>query len=215
MVSTVAHVNGSVAHAVKRTVANSPRRRQSRATRVYLYQAVRLPKSSSQVGTQQKPARSYCEPNPSIAANSSEKGVLPHSILKNRCRVKFDPINQSNVLISYPSDSCVASLEKKDHAVAADAAPRANIGLCAGKASRACLNNASAVASAHEGLHSSEHVAKPASSRTRRVHFDDSATVVHEVEPYAEIYGLHPRLFDFDRNSDMIPIAFFGKYFSL
>jgi len=28
---------------------------------------------------------------------------------------------------------------------------------------------------------------------------------VYEITPYAEIYGLHPRLFDFDRHFFMVP----------
>lgn len=41
---------------------------------------------------------------------------------------------------------------------------------------------------------------------TRRVHFamEDPLTI-HEVTPYAEIYGLHPREFVFGRNFRMIP----------
>jgi hypothetical protein len=29
--------------------------------------------------------------------------------------------------------------------------------------------------------------------------------IVHEIKPYSEIYGLHPREFVFDRNFHMIP----------
>jgi len=41
----------------------------------------------------------------------------------------------------------------------------------------------------------------------KRVRFDLSATSVHEVTPYAEIYGAHPRTFVFDVHSEMIPAA--------
>lgn len=39
----------------------------------------------------------------------------------------------------------------------------------------------------------------------RRVQFDISATTVHHICPYSEVYGLHPRTFDFDRNFWMVP----------
>eukprot|EP00931_Biecheleriopsis_adriatica_P079004 TRINITY_DN5241_c0_g1_i2.p1 TRINITY_DN5241_c0_g1~~TRINITY_DN5241_c0_g1_i2.p1 ORF type:complete len:269 (+),score=37.88 TRINITY_DN5241_c0_g1_i2:53-859(+) len=42
-------------------------------------------------------------------------------------------------------------------------------------------------------------------SSTRRVKFDLSATTVHQICPYSEVYGLHPRTFDFDRNFWMVP----------
>lgn len=42
------------------------------------------------------------------------------------------------------------------------------------------------------------------SVRVRRVGFD-LAVVVHEIQPYAEIYGLHPREFVFGRGFYMIP----------
>lgn len=41
----------------------------------------------------------------------------------------------------------------------------------------------------------------------KRVRFDLSATSFHEVTPYAEIYGAHPRTFVFDVDSEMIPAA--------
>lgn len=39
----------------------------------------------------------------------------------------------------------------------------------------------------------------------RRVHFDLAATTVYEVVAYAEIYGIHPRYFDFDRDFWLVP----------
>jgi len=41
----------------------------------------------------------------------------------------------------------------------------------------------------------------------RRVSFAPEITlrVVHEITPYAEIFGIHPRLFDFSRNFYMVP----------
>jgi len=42
---------------------------------------------------------------------------------------------------------------------------------------------------------------------TKSVRFDLAATIIHEVIPYAEIYGAHPRTFVFDRNFCMIPAA--------
>lgn len=39
----------------------------------------------------------------------------------------------------------------------------------------------------------------------RHVHFDLSTTIVHEVVPYSETYGLHPREFVFDRDFYMVP----------
>lgn len=41
--------------------------------------------------------------------------------------------------------------------------------------------------------------------RGRRVTFNLEAVTVHEIPPYAEIYGLHPREFVFDKNYYMIP----------
>jgi len=41
----------------------------------------------------------------------------------------------------------------------------------------------------------------------KRVEFDLEATSVHEVIPYAEIYGAHPYTFVFDRESQKIPAA--------
>lgn len=41
------------------------------------------------------------------------------------------------------------------------------------------------------------------------VKFDLEAKTEHFVAPYAEIYGLHPRLFDFDRNFWMVPATGF------
>jgi len=50
----------------------------------------------------------------------------------------------------------------------------------------------------------------------RRVHFDLSASTAHEIPPYSEIYGLHPREFVFDRNFYAVPTApgslFVGLY---
>lgn len=41
---------------------------------------------------------------------------------------------------------------------------------------------------------------------TRRVHFaKDDTPIVHEITPYSEIYGLHPREFVFGRHFRMIP----------
>lgn len=39
----------------------------------------------------------------------------------------------------------------------------------------------------------------------RRVRFDGSAPTFHEIPPYSEVYGIHPRLFDFSRNFYMVP----------
>jgi len=51
----------------------------------------------------------------------------------------------------------------------------------------------------------------PVSPRGKgRVRFDLSASTVHEVIPYSEIYGKHPREFVFDRHFSMVPAA--GAY---
>mmetsp|Transcript_104234 Transcript_104234/g.336155 ORF Transcript_104234/g.336155 Transcript_104234/m.336155 type:complete len:260 (-) Transcript_104234:99-878(-) len=42
-------------------------------------------------------------------------------------------------------------------------------------------------------------------SRRCRVRFDFASCTTHEVTPYSEIYGLHPREFVFDRDSYLIP----------
>lgn len=46
--------------------------------------------------------------------------------------------------------------------------------------------------------------------RSRRVRFDEALNTTHEVTPYAEVYGRHPRHFVFDRRSRMIPAAHGG-----
>jgi len=42
------------------------------------------------------------------------------------------------------------------------------------------------------------------------VSFDDSAASVQSITPYAEVYGMHPRLFDFGKNFSMVPALGFG-----
>lgn len=39
----------------------------------------------------------------------------------------------------------------------------------------------------------------------RRVRFEMASVAVHEIVPYSELYGVHPRYFDFDKNYYMIP----------
>lgn len=41
----------------------------------------------------------------------------------------------------------------------------------------------------------------------KSVRFDDDAVEVHEIIPYGEIYGAHPRTFVFAGDSEMIPAA--------
>jgi len=49
------------------------------------------------------------------------------------------------------------------------------------------------------------------STGSRRVRFNLSACTVHEIIPYGEIYGLHPREFVFDRNLEKVPaVGHFG-----
>jgi hypothetical protein len=45
---------------------------------------------------------------------------------------------------------------------------------------------------------------------TRRVCFDLEANTIHEITPYEELYGLHPREFVFGRNFCMVPAG--GDY---
>lgn len=45
----------------------------------------------------------------------------------------------------------------------------------------------------------------------RRVHMDHAAPTVHEITPYAGIYGLHPREFVFDRHYCMVPATGFNE----
>ena len=45
----------------------------------------------------------------------------------------------------------------------------------------------------------------PPCPKPRHVAFDLERTEVHEVTPYNEIYGLHPREFVFGRNCDVVP----------
>jgi len=45
-----------------------------------------------------------------------------------------------------------------------------------------------------------------AETRVRKcVRIDEAALTVHEIAPYAEIYGLHPREFFFDKHYFMVP----------
>jgi hypothetical protein len=41
----------------------------------------------------------------------------------------------------------------------------------------------------------------------RRVKFNDLLREVHQITPYSEIYGIHPREFVFDRFSFMLPAS--------
>jgi len=42
------------------------------------------------------------------------------------------------------------------------------------------------------------------------VDFDNDANSIHHITPYAEVYGMHPRLFDFDKDFSMVPAQGFG-----
>lgn len=53
-----------------------------------------------------------------------------------------------------------------------------------------------------------ENEAREPKKRRLRVAFDLSTTSVHEVPRYAEIYGMHPRLFHFDRKAQKVPSCF-------
>jgi len=44
-----------------------------------------------------------------------------------------------------------------------------------------------------------------------KVQFDLDAIERHEVQPYAEVYGLHPRHFDFDLGFHMVPALAHGQ----
>lgn len=44
----------------------------------------------------------------------------------------------------------------------------------------------------------------------QHVSFDDGDASVHLITPYAEVYGMHPRLFDFDKGFSMVPAQGFG-----
>jgi len=50
-----------------------------------------------------------------------------------------------------------------------------------------------------------EIAASLASPERRRVSFDEDANTVHEITPYSEIYGLHPREFVFGRDFRVLP----------
>lgn len=41
----------------------------------------------------------------------------------------------------------------------------------------------------------------------RRAHFDLSANTEHDVTPYSEVYGIHPRDFHFGQNGEHIPLT--------
>lgn len=48
-------------------------------------------------------------------------------------------------------------------------------------------------------------ISQTSARAARRVHFDEEAHEVFEVTPYREIYGMHPRLFDFDKDYSLVP----------
>jgi len=48
-------------------------------------------------------------------------------------------------------------------------------------------------------------LSKSPKEHARKVAFDMDAVTIHQIPPYAEIYGLHPREFVFDRRYYMIP----------
>lgn len=47
----------------------------------------------------------------------------------------------------------------------------------------------------------------PRRCKARQVRFDMSSLVIHDVTPYGEIYGLHPREFVFSKDYSMLPAA--------
>mmetsp|Transcript_73949 Transcript_73949/g.176003 ORF Transcript_73949/g.176003 Transcript_73949/m.176003 type:complete len:214 (-) Transcript_73949:99-740(-) len=64
-------------------------------------------------------------------------------------------------------------------------------------------SNAAEVSNADEVLLLASHL--------KGVHFEETV-MTYEVTPYSEIYGLHPREFDFDKNYAMVPAQGFGEY---
>lgn len=46
--------------------------------------------------------------------------------------------------------------------------------------------------------------------RSRHVHFDREC-IVYDITPYAEIYGIHPREFDFEKGYAMAPAMEWGS----
>mmetsp|Transcript_147 Transcript_147/g.398 ORF Transcript_147/g.398 Transcript_147/m.398 type:complete len:144 (+) Transcript_147:81-512(+) len=52
-------------------------------------------------------------------------------------------------------------------------------------------------------------------ARKRCVSFSRDGDDVHEVTPYSEVYGVHPRTFNFGRHMSMLPAvpASFGRFF--
>uniref|UniRef100_A0A7S2FDT8 Uncharacterized protein n=1 Tax=Alexandrium andersonii TaxID=327968 RepID=A0A7S2FDT8_9DINO len=53
-----------------------------------------------------------------------------------------------------------------------------------------------------------EREPSPCPRKSRHVRFDMDACTTHEIPPYAEIYGLHPREFVFGRGFHLIPMMF-------
>mmetsp|Transcript_80395 Transcript_80395/g.208926 ORF Transcript_80395/g.208926 Transcript_80395/m.208926 type:complete len:191 (-) Transcript_80395:137-709(-) len=113
-----------------------------------------------------------------------------------------------------PLEEVSLYLSEKDRAAAAAAAAAAAVALARGAgrherrdaeglggAGRAPLES---VESTVESWHA--FALRDASGR-RCVQFNLAAVTVHEVTPYSEIYGRHPREFVFDRHFDMIPAA--------
>jgi len=48
--------------------------------------------------------------------------------------------------------------------------------------------------------HHSRHASQ--STEDRRVTFDLASTIIYEITPYSEVYGVHPRTFNFDKNEE-------------
>mmetsp|Transcript_71218 Transcript_71218/g.186728 ORF Transcript_71218/g.186728 Transcript_71218/m.186728 type:complete len:205 (+) Transcript_71218:83-697(+) len=68
-----------------------------------------------------------------------------------------------------------------------------------------------AMGEAHGECHDiKEACARAEMRKQRRVHFSEAQDTVIQVTPYCEVYGIHPRLFVFDRNYYMVPAG--GQY---
>lgn len=47
----------------------------------------------------------------------------------------------------------------------------------------------------------------PHGDEPRRVSFNYTPHTVHKITPYSEVYGVHPKLFDFDADGNMMPVG--------
>lgn len=102
---------------------------------------------------------------------------------------------------AFPEAAVAAAFDVAALTTAADGAARPNMPRSGISVTSSTSEVGHIVAVAPE-IEENEAASAPA---RRRVRFDLEAATLHEITPYAEIYGVHPRLFDFDKGFWMVP----------